>query len=115
MSWHWLSVTGHVALVAWPYVATALTAFFWSYGNFLNRELNTKTEELALVRNGTASCGRCARILLENEQAWDAAREWEERYRAQRAVCRAEHMDRPLPTMPLNAAQAQELEENLPF
>src|SRR5258708_4099110 len=102
---HWLIVTGHVLFVAWPWVATVAAGLLFSFSKHLAGEL-TKTE--VKLHNAEVRLGSEQAILAnyrnnrETHLAYQYAREWEQRYRLQVQICEGAHIERPLPTMPLD-------------
>jgi hypothetical protein len=119
---HWLVLIGHALRVAWPYVATVVALAVGHFSWFLVGELDAKDARIKAVEarllqaNATWAEHRCyERIDEQLQAAYDYARDWEQRYRLQLHRCEVEHIERPLPTMPLTAEQARELEQGLPF
>jgi hypothetical protein len=124
-NWHWVGTTAHVLYNIWPYAARVMALTkqvdFWrflDFSDFLTRELVQKTTRIETLERVLAQ----ERAILneyrqgrEIQRAWDTACAWQQRYELQVRVCRTTHLDRPLPTMPMDAAQAQQIEEALPF
>lgn len=121
---HWLLATGHalkVALhclyLAWPYIVSllAIASTIVAVGAIKDHikaeaRIERLKSELFAARHGEHQV--FARELREMRAV---AIEYQQRYDALRAICDAEHVQRPLPTIPLDNIKARELEEELPF
>lgn len=115
---HWLLVTGHIFRVSWPgallIYGLLITHFAWHLERDIEEyeNLQRRAEERAIrldLELQRALNGDNVRRSLEY------AREWQTQYNLRMEICRVQHMDRPLPTIELTAAQREELEGVLPF
>jgi hypothetical protein len=100
-----------VLFVIWPYAATAMAGGLFAIARHLDGLLDCRESELfdARTRLGNSRTNR------DLQTAYEWGNEWRQRYELQVQRCQVEHVDRPLPVMPLSAEQARELEERMPF
>ena len=109
---HWLAATPHVLFVLWPYVASVVALVAVQFGRHLSKELEKNvTLSETLRHNLTVTQDRLEgyRNDRTTQMGWEHAQEWEARYRLQLQKCAVEHIERPLPVRPLDAAQRAQL------